>query len=271
MTQTFKTWTPSVLADAKVLVGHHELLWAWTLREVRVRYKQTWLGAAWAMLQPLAFTIIFSLVFSYVVPVPTNGVPYPLFSYAAMLPWTFLATSIGFGIPSLVNNMNLVTKIYFPREILPLAAILAAGVDFGVAALVFIGMLIWYQSPIYSTIVLLPFLLLIQFTLSCGIVLLGSAAMVFFRDLRFIVPLLIQLWLYASPVIYPTRLVPEQFLGLYRLNPMVGLLDGYRDILLYGRAPDAQAIAMAALVAIALCVFGYAWFKRVEADFADQI
>lgn len=169
----------TMLNNFKVLWKHRELLWVWAGREVRVRYKQSFLGAGWAVLQPLALTLMFSVVFTFVVRVPTGGVPYPIFSYTAMLPWTFLASSISFGVPSLVSNMNLVTKIYFPREVLPMAAIAAAGVDFLVAGLIFVGMIFWYRIPIYPTALLLPVLLLIQIVLTFGVALIGAAALVF--------------------------------------------------------------------------------------------
>lgn len=261
----------TMLNNFKVLWKHRELLWVWAGREVRVRYKQSFLGAGWAVLQPLALTLMFSVVFTFVVRVPTGGVPYPIFSYTAMLPWTFLASSISFGVPSLVSNMNLVTKIYFPREVLPMAAIAAAGVDFLVAGLIFIGMIFWYRIPIYPTALLLPVLLLIQIVLTFGVALIGAAALVFYRDVRFLVPLFLQLWLYASPVIYPVSLVPERWQDLYFLNPMAGLLEAYRAILLFGQWPDWSSLATATLIALLCGILGYAWFKRLEPRFADLI
>lgn len=260
-----------MLANAKNLWRHRELFWVWTAREVRVRYKQSLLGVGWAILQPLAFTLMFTLVFSYVIQVPTDDIPYPIFSYTAMLPWTMFAASISFGVSSLVGNMNLVTKIYFPREVLPLAAIAAAFVDFLVASLIYVAMLVWYRMPIYPTALLLPLLVAVQLALTLGVVLLGSAALVFYRDVRFLVPLGLQLWLYASPVIYPVTLVPAQWLWLYRLNPMVGILEGYRAILLHGQWPSADLLLPAVLISLALLLAGYAWFKRVEPSFADLI
>lgn len=260
-----------MLNNVKMLWRHRELLWVWAGREVRVRYKQSLLGAGWAILQPLALTIMFSLVFTFVVRVPTDGAPYPIFSYTAMLPWTFLASSISFGVPSLANNMNLVTKIYFPREVLPLAAMAAAGVDFLVASLIFIGMMLWYRVPVHPTVIVLPLLLLIQMVLTLGVVLIGAAALVFYRDVRFLVPLFLQLWLYASPVIYPVSLVPTRWQSLYLLNPMAGLLEAYRAVLLYGRWPDGQSLTSAALIAFFCGAVGYNWFKRLESRFADLI
>ncbi len=257
--------------NLKLLWAQRELLWVWTAREVRVRYKQSLLGIVWAILQPLAFTLMFTVVFSFVVKVPTDGIPYPIFSFTALLPWTLLTASISFGVSSLVSNMNLVTKIYFPREILPLAAMAAAIVDFLVASLIYVGMLIWYRLPIYPTALLLPLLLAVQTALTLGIVLFGAAALVFYRDIRFMVPLTLQLWLYASPVIYPASLIPAQWQWLYGLNPMVGLLEGYRAILLHGAWPPLAAMTSAVVISTTLLITGYWWFKRVESSFADLI
>jgi len=261
----------SIFGNIQNLWKHRELLWVWAAREVRVRYKQSFLGVGWAILQPLAFTLMFTLVFSYVVQVPTDGIPYPIFSFTAMLPWTLFATSISFGVSTLVGNMNLVTKIYFPREVLPLAAIAAAFVDFLVASLIYVVMLLWYRMPIYPTVLLLPVLVAIQLALTIGVVLIGSAGLVFYRDIRFLVPLGLQLWLYASPVIYPASMIPAQWQWLYQLNPMVGILEGYRAILLHGQLPSLSSLVAATLISFVLLIVGYAWFKRVEPTFADLI
>ncbi len=260
-----------MISHLRQLFAARELLFVWAGREVKVRYKQSLLGVLWAVLQPVALTIMFTVVFSYIVRVPTDGVPYPVFSYAALVPWTFLSTAINFGVPSLVNNMNLITKIYFPREILPLAAIVAAGIDFVISAILFIGLMVFYRLPMHPAMVLLPVLILIQVALAFGVTLLGAATLVFFRDVRFIVPLFLQMWLYASPVIYPVSMIPPSWQAIYRLNPMVGILEAYRDILLYQRWPDATALLVAASIALVVLTLSYALFKRLEPRFADMI
>jgi lipopolysaccharide transport system permease protein len=254
------------------LYQYRDLLWLWTMREVKVRYKQSLLGVAWAVLQPLALTVVFTLVFSRLVRVDTAGVPYPIFAYTALVPWTLLATSLSFGIPSLVNNLNLVTKIYFPREILPLASIGAALLDFAVAALIFVGMLLVYRvGPSLYVLWVIP-LLVIQVVLMAGVVLLGSAVIVFFRDMRFVVPLVTQVWMYATPIIYPSELVPERLQPFYfALNPMAGIIDGYRRILVMAQAPRVPFVGMAALISVLMLLVGYAVFKRTEPLFADLI
>jgi len=254
-----------------ILLQYRDLLWLWMLREVQVRYKQSLLGIAWAVVQPLALTIIFTIVFSRLVEVDTGGIPYPIFSYVAMVPWTFFSTSMSFGIASLVNNMNLVTRIYFPREILPLASIGAAFVDFLVSAVILAGMMLIYGvRPGWVSLWFVP-LLAIQIALTIAVVLLGSALLVFFRDVRFVVPLLTQVWMYATPIIYPVSLVPERFRVLYFLNPMASVIDGYRRVLLTGEAPRVDGLALGAAVTMALLAVGYLFFKRSEPAFADLI
>lgn len=253
------------------LSRYRDLLWLWAAREVRVRYKQSLLGVAWAILQPLALTVVFTLIFSRLARVDTQGVPYPIFAYTALVPWTFFATSLSFGIPSLVNNMNLVTKIYFPREVLPIASIGAALVDFAAAAVVFVGMLIFYGvRPGMQALWVFP-LLVVQVVLTIGVTLLGSAAIVFFRDMRFVVPLITQVWMYATPIIYPADLVPGPLRPYYFLNPMAGIIDGYRRALLMGQPPQMTALLNSVVISALLLVLGYALFKRVEPLFADLI
>jgi lipopolysaccharide transport system permease protein len=255
-----------------VTLSHYrDLLWLWAAREVRVRYKQSLLGLGWAILQPLALTVVFTLIFSRLVRVDTQGVPYPVFAYTALVPWTFFSTSVSFGIPSLVNNMNLVTKIYFPREVLPLASIGAAFVDFIAASVVFVGMLVYYGVwPGAHALWVIP-LLAIQVVLTFGVTLLGSAMIVFFRDMRFVVPLITQIWMYATPVIYPIEFVPEHLRPYYFLNPMAGIIDGYRRTLLMGQPPQMTALLCSTVISCLLLLVSYVLFKRVEPLFADLI
>jgi lipopolysaccharide transport system permease protein len=255
----------------RLLYRYRDLLWLWTAREVRVRYQQSLLGMAWAVIQPLSLTLVFTLVFSHIVRIETGGIPYPVFAYSALVPWTFFAAALGFGIPSLVNNMNLVSKIYFPREILPLASIGAAAVDFAVAFLIFLGMMLVYHLPLRPQIWWLAPLLLLQIVLMLGVTLAGSAAIVFFRDMRFLVPLLTQVWMYATPVIYPMDMVPADLRPYFALNPMAGIVNGYRQVLLRGEAPAAAELLTSALLTVVVFLFGYLLFKRAEPLFADVI
>jgi lipopolysaccharide transport system permease protein len=260
-----------LINDLRMLRQQHELLLTWTLREVKVRYKQSLLGAAWALLQPLALMLVFSVVFSVLVRVPSDGVPYPIFSYTAVLAWTFLASSVSFAVPSLVSNFNLVTKIYFPREILPIASVGAALVDFLVASIILLPALVWFRIPLTPMLAWVPVLIVLQVVLTLGVVLPASAVNVFYRDVRFVVPLVTQVWLYATPVIYPTSLVPESLRFLYMLNPMVGIIDSYRRVVLLGQAPDLAYLSTSATISFGLAIAGYRLFKRSESAFADLI
>jgi lipopolysaccharide transport system permease protein len=260
-----------VISHIRELFKFRELLWRWVVRDVKVRYKQSLLGIAWAILQPLSATLLFAVVFSRFVRVDTGGIPYPIFYYSAMLPWSFLSSSVSFGVPILVSNMNLVTKIYFPREILPVAAVMASFADFLVASVVFIGMMIFYQVPVGWSILVVPLIVVIQILLTLGIVLAASALMIFYRDIRFLVPLGLQLWMYATPIIYPVSLVPQRFRTIYMLNPMASLIDAHRTIILSGRLPEARYLVPASLVSTILFVVSYRYFKNAEMTFADAI
>lgn len=260
-----------MIADLKTLYQYRDTLSMWAFREIRVRYKQSFLGAAWAILQPLLLMLIFTTVFSIMARFPTDGIPYPLFSYTALLPWTLFATSISFGVSSLINNMGLVTKTYFPREVLPIGVVAAALFDYLIASSIFVVMLIIYKIPITLLFLWIPVFLVIQIFLMLGITLLGSALTVFYRDVRFIVPLAVQLWLYATPIIYPVTLVPEQYRTLYMLNPMAGIVESYRQVILRGEAPVLQDLGLAAIVSVVLFLVSYRIFKRLEVSFNDII
>ena len=253
------------------LISYRELLWSWAARDIKVRYKQSLLGIAWAILQPLSATLIFSLVFSRFIRISTDGIPHPIFYYSAMLPWTYLTSSISFGTSCLINNMDLVTKIYFPREILPISAVLASFVDFLIAAVIFAGMMIYYRLSVGPSWVWIPVLLLVQTLLTLGIVFIASALNVFYRDIRFIVPLGTQLWMYLTPIIYPLSMVPEELRSIYMLNPMAGLIDSYRRIVLNAQWPNLTYLLTALIVSVVVFLLGYVYFKRAESVFADVI
>jgi lipopolysaccharide transport system permease protein len=235
-----------------------ELLFRWTRREFGVRYSQSLLGAAWSILQPLALMLIFSLVFSFFMQVPTNGIPYPVFAYSTLLPWTLFANALSYAIPSLVNNFNLVSRIYFPREILPLAALLVSFIDFLIAGVVFVGLLIFYQIPFSATMLLLPLVILVQMIFTFALILFGAALNVFYRDIRFLIPLALQIWMYLCPVIYPAELVPERFRALYFFNPMATLMESYRRIMFFNQPPDWAYFLLTLALSLLLLVAGYA-------------
>lgn len=253
------------------LYRFRELLLSWTRRELKLRYKQSLLGGLWAILQPVLLMVLFIIVFSVFVKMPTDGIPYPIFAYSALLPWTFFSTSLSFSTTSLVNNMNLVTKIYFPREILPLSSIGAALVDFCIASLVLVGLMLFYRVPFQATLAWVPVLILVQILFTAGTGLLTSMLNAFYRDFRFIIPILIQAWMYATPIIYPLSVVPEWLRPFYLLNPMAGLIDSYRRVILQGLSPDPLAFGLAVGTAVLIGVGGYWYFKRSEGILPDVI
>lgn len=248
-----------------------DLLWAWTGRNIRARYQQSSLGWLWAVIQPAAQVAIFSLIFTLFVPVDTGNIPYPVFSFVAVVPWTLLSASLSDMSQSLVVNMGLVTKIYFPREILPIAAMLARLMDFGVSVGLLLILMLFYQvSLVPAGLLFLPLILVIQLTLILGLGLASAAGNVFFRDVQSLLALTLQVWFYASPIIYPVTMVPEYLRPYYYLNPMAGVIEAYRDVLLNGQAPGAYLIPSAAM-SLVIFLIGYWFFKRVEFQFADIV
>jgi len=246
-------------------------VWSWTERTVRGRYQQSVLGWLWAVLQPAASVAIFAIVFTLFVPVNTDGIPYVLFSYTAMVPWTFFASSLTDMASSLVQNMSLVTKIYFPREAIPVAVMLARLLDFFIAAVLIIILMAIYQVSLFPLgWLFIPILILIQVILVLGLGLACAAINVFYRDVDPFLKLLTQIWFYASPIIYPVSMVPEQYRTLYYLNPMSGIVQAYRDILLYQTLPGPYLIEAAAISLVVL-ILGYWLFKKVEFLFADIV
>ena len=253
------------------LYQHHDLLIAWTKRTIHARYQQSLLGVLWTIIQPTAVVIIFTVIFTLFIPVDTGDIPYPVFSFSAMLPWTLFAASITDMVDSLVINMNLVSKIYFPREILPIAAMLARLFDFGIASVLLIILMLYYRLPFLSLYLLyLPIILTIQLLLALGIGLIGAALNVFFRDIKHIFLLGLQLWMYATPIVYPISVVPENLRSLYSLNPLVAVIQSYRSVLLL-QQPPVSGLSYSAGIAIVICLFGYWLFKRLEFQFADVV
>jgi lipopolysaccharide transport system permease protein len=256
---------------AKALYQARDLLWSWTSRNIRARYQQSALGWLWAVFQPAAQVIIFTTIFRWIVPVDTGDIPYPVFSYVALVPWTLLAASVPDMAQTLVANMNLVTKIYFPREVLPISALLARLMDFGVAAGLLVVLMVVYKLSFFPpSLLYLPVILAIQLLLLLGLGLASAAANVFFRDTQSLLTLGIQLWFYASPIIYPIAMVPESFRKYYFINPMAGILESYRDVLIYNRLPGSY-LMISFLISLLIFILGYWFFKRVEFQFADIV
>src|SRR5579859_258926 len=260
-----------MLTNLRELFATYELVWAWTFRIIRARYQQSVLGGLWAILQPTATVAIFSIIFTLFVPVDTKGVPYVVFSYVAMVPWTLFSSSITDMADSLVGNMNLVTKIYFPREVLPIASLLARVIDYLIAFLVVAVLILYYRTPVAPLAWLfIPVILTTQVALALGLGLIGAALNVFYRDIRLIIVLALQIWFYASPIIYPVTSVPARLRSFYYLNPMAGIIEAYRAVILHQSLPDINLL-LSASVAVLLLVVGYVFFKRVEPQYADVV
>lgn len=250
---------------------HRELVRSLTRRDIRSRYKQSVLGIAWALLQPLAMTLVFTVVMSHIAKIDTGGTPYPIFAYIAMLPWTFFAGGLTGGSECLVSNYSLITKIYFPREVFPISAILGKMVDLGLGMLVLVPLLIYYHIHLTWSVLLVIPLLLIQVCLMLGVTFLLSSWNLFYRDIRHVLPLLVTVWMYMSPVIYGLESVPKRYLTAYMMNPMATIMDGFRGVVLEGRVPHWHYLGIAATVSIAFLIFGYRTFKRLEPAFAETI
>lgn len=253
------------------LWAYRELLYFLAWRDIKIRYKQTVLGAAWAIIQPFFTMVVFSVFFGRLAGIPSDGVPYPIFSFAALVPWTFFANSLNQSSNSLVNNANLIQKVYFPRLAVPIASVFSGLVDFALAFLVLLGMMLYYGIFPTLNALWLPFFFLLAFVTSLGVGLWLSAMNVRFRDIRYTVPFLIQFWMFSTPVAYPSSLLSEPWRTLYGLNPMVGVIEGFRWGLLGTNTAPGLIIAASSLMAIAILVGGAFYFRRVEKTFADVV
>ncbi len=257
--------------DLADLWKYHELLYFLVWREVKVRYKQTVIGAAWAILQPVMAMVVFTIIFGKFAKIPSDGLPYPVFAYTALLPWNLFAQSLTRSGASLVENANLITKVYFPRLMIPLGAALAPIVDFFVSFLVLLGLMAWFGiSPTWG-ILALPFFLVLTLITALSVNLWLSPLNVKYRDVGHTLPFLSQFWMYASPVVYPVSLVPERWQSLYSLNPMVGVIEGFRWALLGKQSPNFMAMAISTAVVFALLLGGIVYFKKAERTFADVV
>jgi lipopolysaccharide transport system permease protein len=253
------------------LWDYRELLYFLTWRDIKVRYKQTVLGALWAIVQPVLTMVVFSIVFGRLAGIPSDGLPYPLFAFCALLPWQLFAHALTESGNSLVGSQNLITKVYFPRLVIPLAAVVVGLVDFGVAFSVLLGMLAWYGVVPPVTAVMLPLFVLLALATALGVGLWLSALNVQYRDVRYTIPFLTQFWLFITPVAYPASLIPEPWRPVYALNPMVGVVEGFRWALLGRGQGPGLALAVSVGVTLLLLLTGLAYFRRMERTFADVV
>jgi len=255
----------------KELIEYRDLLFFLAWRDISVRYKQTMLGAAWAVIQPFFSMVVFSLFFGRLAKIPSDGVPYPIFSYAAMLPWQYFATATARSSNSLVGSSNLLTKVYFPRLVIPLASVLPAMIDFAIAFVVLLGMMVYYGIAPTWNVLFLPLFLLLALVTALGVGLWLSAMNVQYRDIRYAVPFLVQFWMFASPVTYPSSLVPEQWRALYGINPMASVIEGFRWALLGTTSGPGPMTVVSVAAALLILVSGAYYFRRMERTFADVV
>jgi len=250
---------------------YRELFYFLVWRNIKVRYKQALLGASWAIIQPFFMMVVFTLFFGKLAKMPSDGVPYPIFSYAALLPWTYFSQSLNQTGNSLVASQNLITKVYFPRIIIPASFALSGLVDFALASVILFGMMLFYQIPLHWGMLLLPLLILPLLMLVLGVGMVFSSLNVKYRDMKHALPFIIQIWLFITPVIYPTSIIPEQFRKFIALNPTVGLIETFRSVLLPGREVDWQLFGISIAITILVLVLGFIFFRKTEKEFADII
>lgn len=255
----------------KYLWDYRDLFYFLTMRDIKVRYKQTILGGLWAIIQPFFTMVVFSLFFGKLAKVPSDGIPYPIFSFAALVPWTFFAQGLTNSSNSLVGSANLITKVYFPRIIIPLSSVVSGILDFIIAFAVLIGMMIFYGIYPTINIIWLPFLLLLAFITALGVGMWFSALNVEYRDVRYVVPFLIQIWLFATPIAYPSSLLSEPWRTLYGINPMVGVIEGFRWALLGTETAPGPIIIVSSLISLFILITGALYFNRMERTFADVV
>jgi len=260
-----------VALNLRDLWTYRELLYFLTWRDIKVRYKQTVLGAAWAIIQPFFTMVVFSLFFGKLARMPSDDIPYPIFSYAALVPWTFFANGLTHSSASLVGSANLIKKVYFPRLVVPISAVISGVVDFCLAFVVLLGMMLYYGIVPTWNVLWLPLFLLLALVTALGVGLWLTAMNVQFRDVRYAVPFLVQAWMFATPIAYPSSLLDEPWRTLYGINPMAGVVEGFRWALLGTETTPGPILLVSALVSVALLVSGAYYFRRMEKTFADIV
>jgi lipopolysaccharide transport system permease protein len=257
------------MLDLREIWHYHDLLYFFVWRDVKVRYKQTVLGVTWAVIQPLFAMIIFAFFFGRIARLPSDGVPYPLFTYAGLLPWTFFANALTNGSQSVLSNSNLVTKVYFPRILVPISAVATTFVDFGFALLMLAPLLLWFERmPSGRALIGIPLSMIVAYLLVLGLTTWLSALVVRYRDLRHVIPFVAQIWMFATPIVYPLSMVPAQWRRAVQINPMVSVVETFRSSI-FGTPMPLAGLAWSALLAIALILSGSIYFRRLERSFVD--
>jgi len=260
-----------VPVDLKEIWNYRELFYFLTKRDIKVRYKQTVLGGLWAIIQPLSTMVIFTFFFGRLAKIPSDGMPYPIFVYAALLPWTYFANAVSTSGNSLVGSANLITKIYFPRLIVPISAALGGLLDFFIAIFILLGLIIHYKVILGLGILLFPFLMGLTFLCAVGVGLWLSALNVQYRDIRYVIPFLIQIWMFVSPVIYPVSLAKGKYLYLLLFNPMSGVIKAYRASILGHQPIDWGMLGLSTAIIFIILISGLFYFRKMERVFADVV
>ena len=257
--------------DFRELFKYRDLFYFLVNRDIKVKYKQTILGGLWAIIQPFFMMVVFSLFFGKLARIPSDGIPYPIFNYAAMVPWIYFATAVTNSGNSLIGNTSLISKVYFPRLIIPMTPVLAGLLDFAIAFVVLVGMMFWFGIVPTKMIFLFPVLVLLMILSSAGIGMLFAALNAKYRDIKYTIPFIIQFWLFASPVVYPSSMIPEHFRTWYGLNPMVGVIEGFRSILLGAIPFPTEMFILSVIISVILFLTGMLYFRQMEKFFADII
>jgi len=260
-----------VAIDFAELWRYRELLVFQAVRDIRVRYKQTVLGVAWAILQPVVTMVVFSLFFGKLAKLPSDGIPYPVFTFCALLPWQLFTYALTYSSNSLVDNANAVTKVYFPRLILPFSAVISGLIDFAIAFVVLAGIMFYYGVRPGWPVIVLPLFIILALAVAMSIGVWLSALNVKYRDIRYTIPFLSQFWLFATPVAYSSSLVPEKWQTVYGINPMVSVVDGFRWALLGRSAPSIPMLIVSVIATVVLLACGLFYFRRMEKSFADIV
>jgi lipopolysaccharide transport system permease protein len=266
------SFSPTILIRGLIeLAWYRDLLYTLTVHRIRVRYKQSALGLGWALVQPLAMMLVYTIIFSIFARFPSKGIPYSLFVLCGILPWNFFQTALSSSATGLVSHTALITKVYFPREILPFSYVMAAFFDFVVACVILVAMMAWYHVGLTINVLYIVPILLVEVAFISGVALFFSAFQVRFRDVGIAMPLILQLWMFCAPVVYSYSDVPKRFRALYALDPMAGIVENFRRVVIQGIGADLRLLGISALIATVLLPLGYMYFKHREATMADVI
>lgn len=259
------------LLDIKELIRYRDLFTFLVIRDIKVKYKQTVLGGLWAVIQPFFLMVVFTLFFGKLAKIPSDGIPYPIFNFTALIAWTYFSTAINNSSNSIVGSGSLISKVYFPRILIPLTPVVAGLLDFTIAFVVLIGMMIYYHIYPSILVFILPVLIILMMLIASGIGMVLAALSAKYRDVRYMIPFLVQFWMFATPIVYPASMIPEKYRMIYALNPMTGVIEGFRSAILGKTAFPTEMILISTIISLGVFLIGLLYFKQVERYFADVI